>query len=365
MDMPMPSDSALANALNNIKPEIRNLKGYTAPPQGKVVAKLNQNENPYDIPREWKSAIFQEMLQLEWPRYPQYSPASIRQRLATRFDVSADQILLGHGSNQLLYLMGASVIIPGDGVIISPPTFSLFELAMRVYQARIVTIPKIEFSLDMDRILKAAGSARLILLCSPDNPTGAAIPPDLLKTILDRTDGLVLWDEAYVEFGGETALPLLSQYPNLVISRTLSKAFGLAGLRFGYIIAHPAVVRELQKANIPYNVNIFTLTVANTLLDHSEWMDEQVRKITGERQKLFDGMLKIPQIKPYESEANFILFEVADKRQVFEALKSQGILVRDVGSSPPLDRCLRVTVGTPEENDIFLQAIEKIILKIE
>jgi histidinol-phosphate aminotransferase len=360
MDTPMLSDSALANALNNIKPEIRNLNGYTAPPQGKVIAKLNQNENPYDIPPEWKSAIFQEIQQLEWPRYPQYSPESIRQRLAARFNVSADQILLGHGSNQLLYLMGSSVITPGDQVIISTPTFSLFELVMRIYQARVVNIPKIEFGLDMERILEAARSARLTLLCSPDNPTGAAVPLEQLRAILEQTDGLVLWDEAYVEFGGDTALPLLGQYPNLLISRTFSKAFGLAGLRFGYIIAHPALLRELQKANIPYNVNSFTLTVVNTLLDHSEWMDEQVRKITSERQKLFDGMRKIPQIKPYNSEANFILFEVSDKRHVFEALKSQGILVRDVGSSPPLDHCLRVTVGTPEENAVFLKAMEKI-----
>jgi histidinol-phosphate aminotransferase len=362
MDTPMPSDNALASALNNIKPEIRSLKGYTAPLQGKVVAKLNQNENPYDILPELKSAIFQELQRLEWPRYPQYSPASIRQRLAARFDVTPDQILLGHGSNQLLYLMGSSVITPGDRVIISPPTFSLFELVMRIYQAHVVNIQKIEFGLDMERILEAAPSARLILLCSPDNPTGAAVPLGQLKAILDRTVGLVLWDEAYVEFGGETALPLLGRYPNLVISRTFSKAFGLAGLRFGYMIAHPALAGELQKANIPYNVNSFTLTAVNTLLDHSDRMDEQVRKIIQERQKLFDGMRKITQIKPYKSEANFILFEVSDKRQVFETLKSQGILVRDAGNSPPLDRCLRVTIGTPEENNIFLQAMEKIML---
>ncbi|MBN1781707.1 histidinol-phosphate transaminase [bacterium] len=361
MDMPTPSDSALTDALNCIKPEIRSLTGYTAPPQGSVVAKLNQNENPYDIPAAWKAEIFQRMQETEWPRYPQYSPESLRNRLARRFNVRENQILLGHGSNQLLYLIGSSVILPGDRVVMSPPTFSLFDLVMRIYQANLEVIPKLpDFSLNMEAIINAAGNAKLTFLCSPDNPTGTSIPLSRLREILDNASGLVLWDEAYAEFGGESAVSLLGTYPNLIVSRTFSKAFGLAGLRVGYFIGHPEIIRELQKANIPYNVNLFSLLTCNYMLDHAEWMDTHVGKIIRERQKLFDRMYKIPHITPYPSEANFILFQVNDKNKVFGELKSRGILVRDVGSAPPLDRCLRVTVGTPEENDIFINALESI-----
>lgn len=358
----MRSNNALADALECIKPEIRALKGYTAPPQGKVVAKLNQNENPYDIPGEWKAAILRKMQNAKWPLYPEYSPASLKGRLARRFGVQENQILLGHGSNQLLYLMGMSILTPGDRVALAPPTFSLFALAMRIFQADVVEAAKnADFSLNMDTMLSAVETAKLTLLCSPDNPTGAVIPLDQLKLLLKNTPGLIVWDEAYAEFGGESALRLLDDYPNLILSRTFSKAYGMAGLRLGYLIGHPEMIRELQKANIPYNVNLFTRLTANYMLDHETWMDEHVKKIVRDRQKLFDQMRKIPEIKPYHGEANFILFETMDKQKTFEDLKARSILVRDVGSQPPLDRCLRVTVGTPKENQAFLKALRQIV----
>ncbi len=361
MDTPMPSNSALTDALKCIKPEIRALAGYTAPPQGKVIAKLNQNENAYDIPAEWKNAVCDAMKQLEWPRYPQYSPQSLREKLGERLHVEPDQILLGHGSNQLLYLLGTALLSPGSRVVIPPPTFSLFELAMKLSQSEVVLIPKNDdFSLNMEAVIPAVRSARLTLLCSPDNPTGAVIPGAALKEILENTPGIVLWDEAYIEFGGQDAVDLLDKYPNLIVSRTFSKAFGLAGLRLGYLVGHPAMIRELQKANIPYNVNLFTLTLANYMLDHTDWMDRHVQKIISDRQNLFDQMKKIEHIKPYPSEGNFILFQVRDKKSVFTQLKERGILIRDVGSQPPLDHCLRVTVGTPEENGVFLEALKQL-----
>jgi histidinol-phosphate aminotransferase len=361
MDMPTPSNNALNEALNCIKPEIRALTGYTAPPQRTVTAKLNQNENPYDIPGEWKDEIFRKMRMMEWPRYPQYSPSDLKKRLAVHFGVDETQILLGHGSNQLLYLVGSAVLSPGDRTVIPVPTFSLFELVMRIYQGQVISVPKLKnFSLSMDEMCSAVKNAKLTLLCSPDNPTGAIIPPDQLETILSSTRGLVLLDEAYAEFGGEPASKMLSHHPGLIISRTFSKAYGLAGLRLGYLIGHQEMIRELQKANIPYNVNLFTLLSAIHMLDHGEWMERHVEKIKQDRKKMFDQMLKIPHISPYASEANFILFQVIDKKKVFEHLKTRGILVRDVGSTPPLDRCLRVTVGRPEENEIFLEALASV-----
>ncbi len=357
------SGSASADrAIQNIKPEIRNLKGYVAPPQGRVIAKLNQNENPYDIPAEWKQNILNQMAGLEWGRYPDNQPAALREKLAGQFGVKPNQILLGHGSNQLLYLVATAVITPGDPVLTAPPTFSLMDLAARLNQGRSVQVlKKPDLSIDQDAFLKAAKSAKLIFLCSPDNPTGLTVKQDFLEEVLSGTNGLVLWDEAYAEFCGKSAIPLLDQYPNLIVSRTLSKAFSLAGLRIGYFIARPEVSSELAKVNIPYNLDLFSVLVAEQLLDESGWMEKTVQRILEERARLFAAMQKLEGIKPFPSEANFITFEVEDAKGVLKKLQERGVLIRDMTYYPRLESALRVTVGTPEENDVFLKNLEEIL----
>lgn len=358
-----PSGSASADrVLQNIKPEIRDLKGYAAPPQGKVFAKLNQNENPYEIPAEWKQDILNRMVALDWGRYPDNQPKALRTKLARRSGVGPDQILLGHGSNQLLYLLMTAVVAPGDPVLTAPPTFSLVDLAVRLNQGKLVQVLKQkDLRIDGNRFLDAAKDAKLIFLCSPDNPTGLTVDLDYLENVLSATEGLVLWDEAYAEFCGKSAIPLLDKYPNLIVSRTFSKAFSLAGLRIGYLIAAPEIAAELSKANIPYNLDRFSVLISERLLDETEWMEQTVQTILDERTRLFDAMQCLEGITPFHSEANFITFGMNDPKGVLKKLQDRGVLIRDMTYYPLLENALRVTVGTPEENDVFIKNLREIL----
>ncbi len=362
MDTPMQSKKErVESVLKQLKPEIRGLSGYVSPPQKAVVAKLNQNENPYDLPFFMKEAILQEIKDLNWSRYPEYNPPELRKKIGERFNVNPDQILLGNGSNQLLYAVISAVVSPWDTIVISFPSFSLFELAGRIFQGRIISVPqKSDFSIDKDLLIKSLKDARLTLLCSPNNPTGKSIKLEFLKEFLEATSGIILWDEAYGEFGGKSAIPLLKDYPNLVILKTFSKAFGLAGLRVGFLIAHSEVAKQLQKINLPYNLNIFSTIAAIRLMETPELVEVHVKKIVVEREKLFNKMRRISGVVPFPSEANFILFRVADGIKVLRKLEEQGILVRDMSGYSVLKNFLRVTVGTPEENSIFLEALSKI-----
>jgi histidinol-phosphate aminotransferase len=357
--------ATVESALGNIRPLVRAMSGYPAPPQGEMIAKLNQNENPYDLPSGWKNEILESMRALEWTRYPVYDPPELREKLAARLGVDRDRILLGNGSNQVLYILGTALLSPGDRVVISPPTFSLFDTTARVAHGTVVSVNQNpDFSLDGPAVLEAAASARLTFLCSPDNPTGHTVPLEFLESTCAATDGLVVWDEAYGEFSGVTAVPLLDRHPNLVVLKTFSKALGLAGLRIGYLVGHPAVVAELKKVNIPFNVNLMSNLTALKLLDRRDWIEDQVRRIVAERDRLFEGLRSVPSITPFPSAANFILMRTPDGNAVFNGLKAEGILVRPTEPHPLLKDCLRVTVGKPDENEAFLAALRRVVRKV-
>jgi histidinol-phosphate aminotransferase len=325
-------------------------------------AKLNQNENPYDVPDEIKNDILDSMRRISWTRYPLYDPPPLREAIAKRFGLSADQVLLGNGSNQLLFTMGMAVIAPGDPVAVIAPSFSLFELVAGVFGGKVVASPLLaDFTVDADNLIDASRSAKLMMLCSPNNPTGKTIPVEILESILKSTSGLVLWDEAYAEFAGFTAAPLLARYPNLLILRTFSKAFGLAGIRIGCLLGNPELVAEIRKVHQPYNLNLFSGLVAEKILERPDWVDDTVRRILKEREKLFSRMQGIPGVIVWPSEANFILFRVPDGKAMLKSLRNESVLVRNMGSYPMCENCLRVTVGTPEENDLFIESLKKLL----
>lgn len=365
MPMPMPSKSESSEPwILNIKPEIRALDGYVAPPQSHIRVKLNQNENSCDIPDEIKKEVLDAIYREPWSRYPMYDPPELREKLAAQWGVSPDQILLGNGSNQIIYLLGTAIISPGDKVLVSPPTFSLFELVSKIFQAHILSVNQhSDFTLDEEAILHAALQAKLAFFASPNNPTGRMFSLTFLEALLQKTSGLVVWDEAYGEFAQETAIPLIQNYSNLLILKTFSK-LGLAGLRLGYLIGNSKLIGELKKANIPYNINRFTLTAILKFLENTEWMKTQIQRIIQEREKMYQALCTVPQITPYPSSANFILFRTPDGKKVFNALKENGVLVRPVNSHPLLQNCLRVTIGTSEENAIFIDTLRKVVEEI-
>lgn len=358
------SDGAEGLAL--IKPAVRGLGAYTlsAPAARR---KLNQNESPWDLPPEVKRAVLDAAAQAPWQRYPEFAPPALLAELALHYGWTADGVLVGNGSNELIQATLAVALEPGDVVVAPTPTFSLYRLLTTVLGGRYCPVPLgPDFGYDVDELIEAAvrERARVVVLNSPNNPTGSALPPGAVERVLEETGALVLCDEAYQEFGGPTALPLLARSSRLVVLRTFSKALGLAGLRFGLALAHPAVAREIAKGKLPYNVNVLTLTAAAAALQHQGALAGRVRQIVANRERLATRLSGLPGITVYPSAANFVLVRLhaAPVRDVFRRLlEDYGILVRDVSGVAELAQCLRISVGTEEDVDAVGDALSDIL----
>ena len=344
-----------------IKPEVRRLSAYTLK-HVKADVKLDQNENPYELPQDLKEEVARRVLARPWGRYPEFVPHSMIAALSKFTGWTEDGILVGNGSNELI-LAGLSVVLGSScKAVIPQPTFTLYKLLSSVFQANAVTVPlnASDFSFNVDALEAEARDAAVTVICSPNNPTGVLLPLSDLERILKSTGGLVFLDEAYHEFSGQTALTLLPSYPNLIVLRTFSKAMSMAGLRFGYLMAHPEIAREIHKAKLPYNVNVFTLAAAELVLERPNVMKEAIQTLIAERQRMLAEVRKRPGVEAFDSCTNFFLFRTRKvARELFEALYAQGVLVRDVSSYPMLERVLRVSVGKPQENDRFLSALDR------
>jgi len=344
-----------------IKPEVRRLSAYTLK-HVKADVKLDQNENPYELPQDLKEEVARRVLTRPWGRYPEFVPHSTTKALAKFTGWSEDGILIGNGSNELI-LAGLSVILGSKRKAVIPqPTFTLYKLLSSVFEANVTTVAlnASDFSFNVDALVAESKDADVTIVCSPNNPTGSLLQAEGLKRILRATSGLVFLDEAYHEFSGQSALPLLSEHSNLIVLRTFSKAMSMAGLRFGYLMADPDVAREIHKAKLPYNVNVFTLTAAELVLERPDVMKTAIQTLVSERQRLIGELQKRPGVEVFESCANFFLIRTAHSAgDLFDALYAQGVLVRDVSSYPMLEGVLRISAGKPEENNRFLSALDR------
>jgi histidinol-phosphate aminotransferase len=353
--MPNPSPSDV------IKPEVRGLAAYTLKHFDADV-KLDQNENPYELPADLKREVVERVLRRPWGRYPEFVPAAISRALAKFTGWHEEGILVGNGSNELIQASLSVTLGPGRRLAMPQPTFTLYKLMARTLQAELneVLLHSDHLTFDVDRLLEAARTADVVVVCTPNNPTGNLLEREALLELLRTARGLVLVDEAYHEFSGQTALPLLAEHRNLVVLRTFSKAMAMAGLRFGYMMAHPEVAREVYKSKLPYNVNIFTLTAAELVIERRAALNQGIASLIRERDRVFAELEKRPAVRAFPSKANFILIKTGKPaRQLFDALYAQGVLVRDVSSYPLLDRCLRLSIGTQQENDRFLAALDQ------
>lgn len=358
----------IEHALRHVKPAVRKLGAYTLKPYEPRI-KLNQNESPFDVPEEIKDRIHAALADRPWNRYPPFVAANFIQAVSEATRWPADGILVANGSNELIQSILAVVAGPGIAVVIPEPTFTLYRLMTEVNGGTVVSVALADdLSFDVDAIIRAAQDteAAAVVLCSPNNPTGAALTREEIERVHDETDALILLDQAYVEFGGYDAIPLLDGRPRLIVLRTFSKAMAMAGLRAGYMLAHPALTAEVNKAKLPYNINFFTEVAAAEVLRSREVMHGLVRKIAAERDRVQAEMQAMPGIRVFPTSANFILFRVETPGithgQVFDRLLEEyGVLVRDVSKYPMLGRCLRVNAGAPEENDVFLDGLRTIL----
>lgn len=349
-----------------LRDEMRTLDAYDAPVIPGVV-KMDANENPFDFPGAVKDAITKEMGAQAFTRYPDPMARELLSGLAGYTGLPVDCLLAGNGSDELILTL-LLTFGTGGTVPVAVPTFSMYRVHSVIAGARPIFIPRRpDFSVDAGAMADAGRSpdARVMFLCSPNNPTCNITPPEVIADIAGASRCLVVVDEAYIEFGGESCLQLIGKYPNLVILRTFSKAFGLAGLRVGYLAASPEVVGLLKKVKHPYNLNAYSQIAARAVLQHQDIFSQQIKEILNLRQELRKDLANLPGIQVYPGEANFILFRTPlGAGEVFEGLLERGILIRNV-HSPSLEDCLRVTVGQREENSLFIKALADMLQQKE
>jgi len=355
-------------ALQKIKPQVRAISAYTLTEYEHEV-KINQNENPFEIPRELKEEVLAAARARPWGRYPDFVQTRFAQKLAEHVGWTKDGILVGNGSNELIQATLTVTVGPGTRVVIPTPTFTLYQLFSRILGAEVIEVmlKADDYTFDVPAIERAVskGKADVVIICSPNNPTGGVMAPEDVERILRATDALVIVDEAYQQFSETTCLPLLKQYENLIVLRTFSKAFSLAGLRIGYLMARPEVASEIAKAKLPYNLNFFSEEAAIKTLEHWPIVRAHVEVLKAERAVVYERLKRMDGVKVTPSQANFLLFETPfDPGRIFLRLVDQGVLVRDVSKYPMLSRALRVSIGTEEENRRFLKGLESTLREL-
>ena len=329
-------------------------------------AKLDANESPFDLPAEIKAQILTEAYKLDFNRYESPHLDIARNLLAHRYRVDPGCILFGNGSDELIQLTTLTYGDPDNPVVLTTPTFSMYRFVADQIKSPVVAIPLSlpDFSLDIKTLLATLSQYRtpLLFLCRPNNPTGGSIPLPVVETILDSTDGPVVVDEAYSEFTGTTVLTLLDRYPNLIILRTLSKAYRSAGLRVGYLLAQPSVVAQIQKRQMPYTMGVFSQLAARIILENHDQVLALVEDLLAWKENLVTGLRNLPGVSPLKSETNYVLFKVPVEAALLQRqLAQRGVLVRHYPSDPDLAHYLRVSVGTPAENNLFLTELAALI----
>jgi histidinol-phosphate aminotransferase len=344
-----------------VRDDIRALTAYhVAPAEGMV--KLDAMENPYGLPRELREAMARRLAEVDVNRYPDPVGTRLKARLREAMAIPAPlEILLGNGSDEVLQIVTLALAKPGAAVLSVEPSFVVYRLAAIAAGMRYVGVPlRGDFSLDEDAVMAAIEREQpaLTWIAYPNNPTGTLFPRDAILRIVAASPGLVAIDEAYYAFsGGASFLGEVGRHRNLILVRTVSK-LGLAGLRLGLAIAAPEWIREFEKLRMPYNVSSLDAAAAELLLGHREVFERQTAAIVAERGRLEHALDAMPAVERFASAANFILVRVPDGPGAFETLRQRGILVRTFhGSHPLLAHCLRLTVGTPDENTRMLEAL--------
>jgi histidinol-phosphate aminotransferase len=345
----------------SVKASVRALLEYNVPQEAPI--KLNQNESPFDPPAELKAEILAALKAQAWNRYPSGDQEPLRRKIAEYTDFPSEGILTGCGSNELIQTLIQALCAAGDRVAVVNPGFSVYSRVATVLELDVNEIPlKKDFSFDVNRIAAAAADDKLVFLASPNNPTGTSLSPAEVEWLASRLKGTLVIDEAYYEFSQQSAQSLVSRSDRLLILRTFSKAWGLAGLRLGYLLGRPEIIPELRKAKLPFSLGLFPQLAGDILLNKVQWVQEAAQTIVAERERVFQALTSLPGIAPIPSDANFILFRTENltAQQLFQRFREEGILLRCF-DSPRLVDCLRVTVGRPEENEVFIKTLTSIL----
>ncbi len=348
-----------------INKKIFKQSAYTAPEQTDAI-KMDANENPFVIQEPLKKKLWEEMSKVNLNRYPEAGAPKLRDRFAAYYGVKKDMIMLGNGSDELIQTLCMTLKGKVNGVLIPTPTFAMYKIIAvntgnKIQEVRLNE----DFDLDIDTMLGKIKTTfpSLIFLSYPNSPTGNLFSRAKIETLIKKTPGVVVIDEAYAVFSGQTLLPLLKKYDNLIFLKTLSK-LGLASMRLGFLIANKDIIAQLDKVRLPYNVNCLSQIAANFFLDNQDEFARQVPRIIKSREELYSRLKEIAGIRPYPSSANFIFFSCAfDADRLYNKLVMDGIIIKNLNTKLTRN-CMRVTVGNPEENKAFLKSLKSAVFEL-
>ena len=347
-----------------VRDDLVALEGYHSP-QVEVRVRLNTNEAPTPPPQAFRDALAAELSRVEWNRYPDRSATELREGIAAFHDVPVDQIFVANGSNEVIQTLCLAYGGHGRTCAIFEPTYRMHDqIASVTGMSTAIGGRADDLSLDVDEVRRvlAESDPAITFLCSPNNPTGMVEPPDAVKEIADLAPGLLVVDEAYGQFADWSALDLVDEDRALVVTRTYSKTWSMAAARLGYLIGPSWLVAELDKVVLPYHLDVAKQIAGRVALRFVDEMNERVADLVRERERLIERLTKLP-VHVWPSQASFVLFRPLERdgHDVWQALLDRSILVRDTSSWPGLAGCLRVTIGTTEEDDAFLDALEEIL----
>jgi histidinol-phosphate aminotransferase len=340
-----------------IRQDLQSMHGYAVQPSAGLI-KLDTMENPFRLPEPLRRVLGERLAGVALNRYPAERGDVLRHALAAHALMPEGcDIMLGNGSDELISMLALACDVPGATVLAPVPGFVMYELSAKLQGLKFVGVPlTADFELDLPAMLAAVREHRpgLIYLAYPNNPTANLWDDAAIDAIIRAAPGLVVMDEAYQPFAARDSLARLQ-----LLMRTMSK-FGLAGVRIGYLIARRELIAEIDKLRPPFNISVLNCEAALFALEHAHEYARQAALIRSERDKLFAALQTIPDLKAWPSQANMILVRVVDARRTFEGMKAHGVLVKNVSALHPLlANCLRLTVGTPEENPLMLQALQK------
>ncbi len=341
-----------------LRPHIAALKPYSSARDeysGKEGVFLDANENPLG-----------SITEQHFNRYPDPYQNVLKEKLSNIKQVAKEQIFLGNGSDEAIDLLFRAFCRPGlDNVIILPPTYGMYEVSAGINDVAVKKAPLTpDFQLLPDKVLEAVDAhTKIIFICSPNNPSGNTLKRESILQVVERFQGLVVIDEAYIDFSPEPGFSnMLEQFPNLLVMQTLSKAWGLAALRLGMAFASPDIISILNKIKPPYNISGLTQETVVAALENAEKLEQMIREILVQKESLRKQLEKIPQVeKVYPSQANFFLVKVPQAKKVYQRLVEKKIIVRDRSAVQHCGDCLRITVGNQLENDQFVQALQTVL----
>jgi histidinol-phosphate aminotransferase len=354
--------SALSDRMSRfLRADVQGMHGYAVQPSAGFV-KVDTMENPFRLPDALRRELGERLAEVALNRYPAERGDVLRAELAKHASMPADcDIMLGNGSDELISLLTLAADVPGNVVMAPLPGFVMYEMSARLQGLRFVGVPLTpDFELDAPAMLAAVREHQpaLLYLAYPNNPTANLWNDDVIDALIEAAPGLVVIDEAYQPFAARDSLARLRRHEHVLLMRTMSK-FGLAGVRIGYLMGRKPLIAEIDKLRPPFNISVLNCETALFALDHVDEYQRQAASIRTEREKLQAELKALPGVTPYPSDANMILVRVPDAKRVFAGMKERGVLVKNVdGLGALLSNCLRLTVGTPDENVQMMDALK-------